>query len=112
MIEKHFQSQKVVVISEKITQTSIKCLECHEFDTIDTSDFIHHFNKKHRDINCTFCQDLCKATKRNQKNSSSDMIYWKNHLLNRHSTFHQPIEPRFQLFQENLCAVHVIFDVF
>ena len=104
MVEKHFQNQKVVVIPEKITETSIKCLECHEFDTIDTSDFINHFNKKHRDVNCTFCKDLCKATKRNQKNSSSDMSYWKNHLLNVHSTFYQPIEPRFQLFQENLLS--------
>ena len=105
MVEKHFQNQKVVVIPEKITESSIKCLECHEFDTIDTSDFINHFNKTHRDIICTFCQDLCKATKRNQKNSLSDMSYWKNHLLDGHSTFYQPIEPvqpRFQLFQENL----------
>merc|ERR1739838_359777 len=62
------------------------------------------FNKKHRDVNCTFCKDLCKATKRNQKNSSPDMSYWKNHLLNVHSTFYQPIEPRFQLFQENLLS--------
>ena len=107
MVEKHFQNQKVVVIPEKITETSIKCLECHEFDTIDTSDFINHFNEKHKDINCTFCKDLCKATKRNQKNSSSDMSYWKNHLLDGHSTFHQPIEPvqpRFQLFHENLVS--------